>query len=219
MRGNGSAASRQRMAKETFDNVAASIGPLERGMALFAVTRGQWSMIDAIMYVLDRMGGGSLSVWTWVVADYEIKAVTSLMLRGDIRAATMVVDISADNRNREMLAEWRSFFGPDSVRIVRNHAKIARVWNDEYRFLLRGSMNLNWNPRFEQFDLTEGGEDFDLIERIEAELPVLPAKYMNADVHAATKLGRVFSDDVISKFGTLSATTHFDVGRLDMVEG
>ena len=219
MRGNGSAASRQRMAKETFDNVAASIGPLERGMALFAVTRGQWSMIDAIMYVLDRMGGGSLSVWTWVVADYEIKAVTSLMLRGDIRAATMVVDISADNRNREMLAEWRSFFGPDSVRIVRNHAKIARVWNDEYRFLLRGSMNLNWNPRFEQFDLTEGGEDFDLIERIEAELPVLPAKYTNADVHAATKLGRVFSDDVISKFGTLSATTHFDVGRLDMVEG
>jgi len=219
VRGNGSAASRQRMAKETFDNVAASIGPLERGMALFAVTRGQWSMIDAIMYVLDRMGGGSLSVWTWVVADYEIKAVTSLMLRGDIRAATMVVDISADNRNREMLAEWRSFFGPDSVRIVRNHAKIARVWNDEYRFLLRGSMNLNWNPRFEQFDLTEGGEDFDLIERIEAELPVLPAKYTNADVHAATKLGRVFSDDVISKFGTLSATTHFDVGRLDMVEG
>ena len=42
-------------------------------------------------------------------------------------------------------------------------------------------MNLNFNPRFEQFDLTEGGEDFDLVERLESELPVLPRKYSNAD--------------------------------------
>jgi hypothetical protein len=38
--------------------------------------------------------------------------------------------------------------------------------------LLRGGMNLN--PRFEQLDITEGGEHFDLVERIEAELPFLP---------------------------------------------
>ncbi len=34
-------------------------------------------------------------------------------------------------------------------------------------------MNLNWNPRFEQLDITEGGGDFDLVERIRSELPVL----------------------------------------------
>ena len=42
-----------------------------------------------------------------------------------------------------------------------------------HKVLLRGSMNLNFNPppRFEQLDVTEGGADFNLIKEIESELP------------------------------------------------
>ncbi|MBK8211602.1 MAG: phage terminase small subunit P27 family [Rhodospirillales bacterium] len=79
---SGSKRSRAGRSVESFESVATTIGPLEPGMAVFAVTRGQWSMIDAIMYVLDKMGGGSCSVWTWTIAEYEIEAFTSLLLRG-----------------------------------------------------------------------------------------------------------------------------------------
>ncbi|MBK8211603.1 MAG: hypothetical protein IPK78_18260 [Rhodospirillales bacterium] len=125
--------------------------------------------------------------------------------------------MSADKRNAELIDLWRHQFGEESVRIVRNHAKIARAWNDDWHFLLRGSMNLNWNPRFEQFDITEGGADFELVEGIEDELPVLPRKYKWEQVRDASKLGRVYSDEVVGKFGDLSSTTNFTVGRLDEV--
>jgi hypothetical protein len=48
----------------------------------------------------------------------------------------------------------------------RNHAKITPVLTPDYRLLLRDSINLNLRPRFEKLDITEGGQDLDLVERI-----------------------------------------------------
>jgi len=68
----------------------------------------------------------------------------------------LVFDLSAERRKCSTIDLWRSTFGPDAVRTVKNHAKIARVWNDGWLLLIRGSMNLNFNPRFEQLDISEG---------------------------------------------------------------
>lgn len=198
-------------------DAAECIGPVAPGMSVFAVTRGQWSMIDAIRYVVQAIGGGSVSVWTWTIADYEIKAMEGLMGDGLVAGAQLIVDMSADRRTPEFLREWRRRFGVQSVKVCRNHAKIARVWNDEWRFLLRGSMNLNFNPRFEQFDVTEGGPDFDLVTAIEEEMPVLPERYTFRDVAAVTKIGQVFSDDVLEMFGDLSPSLGIDVGDVQDV--
>ena len=69
------------------------------------------------------------------------------------------------------------------MRYVVNHSKIVTIRSDRFRLLLRGSMNLNFNPRFEQFDLTEGGEDFEMVKRIEAELPILEDSATGEDVY------------------------------------
>lgn len=61
-------------------------------------------------------------------------------------------------------------------------------------------MNLNANPRFENFDLTEGGEDFDLVERLEDELPVLPRRCSNAEANAASSLGRAWETSQLEMF-------------------
>ena len=47
-------------------------------------------------------------------------------------------------------------------------------------------MNLNQNPRFEQFDMTEGDAAYDLVKSIEESLPVLPRTYSNFDAEQAT---------------------------------
>lgn len=64
-----SAAGRRKAARESFQSAAECIGTVEPGMSLFAITRGQWSMIDAILAVLDQVGPAKLSLWTWTVAD------------------------------------------------------------------------------------------------------------------------------------------------------
>jgi hypothetical protein len=185
-------ASRRKKAVETFGNAQAAIGELYPGMSIFGITRGQFSMIDIILYLLREMGRASITVWTWAIADYETEVFSGLMQRKEIESALLVVDYSASRRNGELLAGWRALYGPGSVKVCMNHAKVARVWNEDYRFLARGSMNLNFNPRFEQFDLTEGGNDFDLVERIEAELDLLPVEHSKREAQAVTKLGMAF---------------------------
>jgi hypothetical protein len=183
---------RRRRAVESFRSAAETIGPIEKDMALFALTRGQFSMIDAVHHVLAEIGPAAVSIWTWTIADYEIEVMTSLLVRSEITGAVLVIDRSAEDRNAKLIDQWRQRFGDASVKVCKNHAKVATLKNERFRLLLRGSMNLNFNPRFEQLDVTEGGEDFDLVERVEGELPVLPRRCSNADAESASGVNKAF---------------------------
>jgi len=191
---------RDRRARESFGTAAEAIGPIDPGMSLFLVTRGQFSMVDMIHHVLAEIGPAEISCWTWAVAEYETEMIESMLTSGMITGGTLLVDASCDKRNPHILERWRQRFGEKSVRVCKNHAKIARVWNGKRRVLLRGSCNLNFNPRFEQCDVTEGGEDFDMVERIEAEIPVLPRTYTNAEATAASGVDRAFEPRTLELF-------------------
>jgi len=198
-----SAPSRRRArAVESFASAAECIGPVEPGMALFAVTRGQFSMLDAVLHVLDQIGPSEVSVWTWAIADYEVDVFTRFLHDRRITGGTLVVDRSAEQRNAELIDEWRRKFGVERVKVCQNHAKIARVWTVERHVLCRGSMNLNFNPRFEQLDITEGGPDFDLVRDVEADLPTLRPLCGWDEADRASKVSRAF-----------------EVGQLDMFRG
>jgi len=189
---------RRSRAVESFRSAAETIGPIEKDMAVFAVTRGQFSMIDCVVHGLAQMGRSSLTLWTWCIADYEIDAVKGLMASGEIESALLVIDHSGEQqRNKdkaggisqgELLTDWVATFGAGSIRVCRNHAKIATLSNGAMKVVMRGSMNLNANPRFEQLDVSEGSAVFDLVHGIEQELPVLGPDYTNRQVLEATGL-------------------------------
>lgn len=173
-------------------------------MSLFAITRGQFSMIDAVLHVLDQVGPSRVSVWTWTVASYEVECLTRLMNDGRVKSGLMVIDYGARKKNAEIIAEWKDAVGRESVRYVVNHAKIATVESDEgLRVLLRGSMNLNRNPRFEQLDITEGGKDFDLVRKLEMELPLLPDTVTGGQAYKASRVGDAFDQTELDMFSGL----------------
>ena len=170
-------------------------------------------MIDAILHTLSCCSGPCLlSVWTWSIADYEVECLTRLMRDSRLTGALLVIDIGGlrqgGSRARKadigdgIVSEWRKHFGPSSVVYASNHAKIATIEcpGDGLKFLLRGSMNLNFNPRFEQFDLTEGGQDFDLIREIEVSLPILPDDCSRADTFKSGKIGEIWHADDLKIF-------------------
>lgn len=120
----------RRRAVESFVSASETIGPITPGMSLFAVTRGQFSMIDAILHCLGEVGRAHVSAWTWVIADYEVDSLYSLMNRGQLIDARLVIDITAarPNMKRQPIVEsWREKFGERSVKVCKNHAKIARL--------------------------------------------------------------------------------------------
>lgn len=63
--------SRRRHAVESFRTASEAIGTLEPGISIFGVTRGQFSMIDLVLAVLDQLGPAHVSLWTWKIAEYE----------------------------------------------------------------------------------------------------------------------------------------------------
>ena len=193
---------RRRRADEAFGSAASAIGPITPDMSLFLVTRGQFSMIDMILHAIQQMGPSEISVWTWAIADYEVAAMAGLMGRGEITGGRLIVDQSADQRNSATIESWRQRFGGQSVRICKNHAKIARISNGSLKVLIRGSCNLNFNPRFENVDISEGGPEYDLVRRIEDEMPILDREYSHAEAQAASGLGRAFESKTLALFGT-----------------
>ena len=78
---------RRKRVVESFENAASCIGQISREMSLFAITRGQFSMIDAIFHCLHETGPAEVSVWTWTIADYEVEAMAGLMVRQEITSA------------------------------------------------------------------------------------------------------------------------------------
>ena len=84
--------SRERRAVEGFKCASEDIGELSRGMCLFAVTRGQWSMIDAALHCLDQVGRSKISVWTWAIASYEVDILNRLRTDDRLSAGKLIVD-------------------------------------------------------------------------------------------------------------------------------
>ena len=177
-------------------------------------------MVDALLHVLDQVGPARVSVWTWAIAEFEVDSMRRLARDGRLIGETLLV---MDGRRTRMTgysqaieAEWRQSFGPNSIRLCHNHAKVATVEGlptadgPGLRVLLRGSMNLNQNPRFEQLDVSEGGPAFDLVRQIEAELPVLSAP-SNADLTAATRLDEAHGPETLELFG-LGGASRFGGG-------
>ncbi|QDV26749.1 hypothetical protein [Aureliella helgolandensis] len=166
---------------------AEAIGPIVPGMSLFCITRGQISMIDVIRHVIESAETPVVaSVWTWAVGDFEVEAFEYFFREKRIERATMVIDRSAEQRNVDLIDRWRKRYGPDRVKVCLNHAKIGTIEWPGYRVLVRGSMNLNCNPRFEQFDISEGDQAFDLVREVETELPVLPRLSSCQEANEAT---------------------------------
>ena len=61
-------------------------------------------------------------------------------------------------------------------------------------------MNLNFNPRFEQFDLSEGDAAYDLVVQLESELDVLPKLHSSEEASANSKVNLAFEQKTLEIF-------------------
>jgi len=140
------------------------------GSHVFALTKGQFSMIDAIAACLDRTGPASISLWTWCVVDYELLRLAEFCRDDRIDDARLVVDRAGALRQRHFLAWWLRTFGSNSLRVTKSHAKVAMVRAEGWNLVLRGSMNLNENPRMELIDISNSADAMAMVEDVMAEL-------------------------------------------------
>jgi hypothetical protein len=164
---------------ESFLSARRSIGKVESGMRSFVVTRGQFTMADAVFEILRQTTGQArLSVWAWGWADSEgqtAEAFRQFCASSRIETGLLLTDGPKDEADPKFIAAtavWRERFGPSSVKNVNLHAKIITLEVDGMRFLIRGSMNLLKTPRFENLDISEGCAGFETVRAAEESFPL-----------------------------------------------
>ena len=142
-----------RMARQS--SASEAIGRLEKGMDVFILTFGQFSLIEALGVILDQTGSADVDFATWTANDAHLERAGGLMEAANIRRLRMVVDHSFEGRQPGSCYHMRKLFGDECIRSVRTHAKFMVVRSEGWNVVVRTSMNLNENPRLENIEISE----------------------------------------------------------------
>lgn len=149
-----SAPRRRKIVHGRVGEASTALGDLESGCELFAVTNGQFSLIDVLEHVLDHAGEAEIDLATWTAADGDLRRAHVFLLSGRVRRMRLVVDPSFRSRKPEFCEVLVDLFGQNAIRTVPLHGKFALV-RGERQFAIRSSMNLNPNRRIETVEISE----------------------------------------------------------------
>lgn len=131
---------------------ANAIGPLSKERGFFILTNGTFSMIDAVRHVLRETGPARVLVTTWVPGFQEVVDLADLRDEGAILSLRFVVDRGFFSTRQAKAEEFQRLVGEADIRISSTHAKICTIRNEQWDYVLRGSLNLNSNKRAENLD-------------------------------------------------------------------
>lgn len=127
-------------------------------------------MLDLIRAVLWQTGPADLILSTWTMGIRDLENARWLIDNHEIRSFRLLTDRSFVTRQPRYCRRLVELFGESCIRSSHTHAKFAVIRNDAWNICIRGSMNLNRNKRWENFDLDDDAGLCDFFEGLVAEL-------------------------------------------------
>lgn len=140
------------------ESASRCIGPIEKGVEVFGITKGDFSMIDILRHVMSEIGPCRIDIGTWTASAADIQIAFDLLKSDDILGMRWIVDRSFPQRQERYYLALLDRFGQGCVRLARFHAKFILLENESYSVAVRTSMNLNLNRRIEFYEISEGTE-------------------------------------------------------------
>jgi hypothetical protein len=145
-------------------NAVEAVKDLDHEYEIFGFTKGQFSLLDLMKAVLQRTGPADVSLSTWTASRQEAIELTAMKTAGTIRSMRWLVDLTFVRRDPEAAHAIRQAFGVEAIRVANCHSKFCLFGNDSWRLVLRTSMNLNMNPRTEDYTLSNDPHLYAFIE-------------------------------------------------------
>ena len=143
---------------------AAAVSELQHGASIFGFTLGQFSVSDLIRETLEVIGPADVTISTWAASKAKIDEAFALFESGKIKTCRFLLDPGFKSRQPKFADALVRRFGIQSIRTVANHAKFIVLINDAWNVVIKTSMNLNNNPRLENYEICEGKELAEYIE-------------------------------------------------------
>ncbi|MBQ4441602.1 MAG: hypothetical protein II899_05815 [Bacteroidales bacterium] len=132
---------------EPWTTLSKHIGCIEQGAVINFWTFGRYAMHDLISHICRQIGPCNVTACTWAITE---KAVTQILNRrkdGLIKEFRLWIDPRVKVRNPVPLQMCQANF---PVTIAPVHAKVAVIWNDQWRISVSGSLNFTTNPQPER---------------------------------------------------------------------
>lgn len=180
------------------------IGELTKNCSIVGVTKGQFSLLDLIKAVSNQIGPAALTVATWSTGIRDTQNLGPLIDQGAFTSVSLCLDRSFSGRQPQYVEEVIKVWGEENIRMTRSHAKFFLLRNEDWNICVRSSMNLNRNPRLEQFDLDDSIELCEFFEGIIDEIfekmpPGLTKSTRKCDQVFPSLLGGGLSDQYLPK--------------------
>jgi hypothetical protein len=147
-------------------NVAEAVGPITPGCEIFGLMKGQFSLVDLIVFCLQTTGPADVIISTWTAAGADLGHPHKLLTEGHIRSLRFLLDFSFGPRQPAYLAALVEKFGTEAARISKSHAKFVTVRNREWDLVIRSSANLNENRRLETFEVSDDKQMADYLTEV-----------------------------------------------------
>jgi len=132
---------------EDLKAIKKAIGELTDKSSLFFMTKGAWSNIRLLEYILEVTGPAEVYFTTWAISEDAIRKFVSWKESGLITDLYAVMD--AGLRNRKPAIYQQAIAAFPNLKISSCHAKVVVIRNDHFAFTLIGSANMTKNPRRE----------------------------------------------------------------------
>jgi hypothetical protein len=191
-----------------------ALEPFQPGYDYEVMTNGEFSLLDAVLVLLERTGPADVSICTYSAGLYDAEVMNRFIDTGNVLSLRLVLDVSFRTLggSRNYAVTLMDVFGEECIRTTRTHAKFVTITNAEHKISISSTANLNENKRLELFYFSDSPERAAWYEEIVDELfhDVKPG--WNPD-HGAPALGRL--DPTGSK---IQANKGVRMGRIGVAE-
>lgn len=120
---------------------------LKQNWSVHYYSKGAWSMHEMLEYLLQITGPADVSLTTWTASETPMRNIIRLIAGGQIRSLTALFDHRIDRRKPKTL---QLAMGMNArIGLVKCHAKVLVITNENWAVSVVASANLTRNPRLE----------------------------------------------------------------------
>jgi len=134
-----------------------AIGKIDRGKTIHYYSYGNFNLVRLIMYLIKQTGPVHVFMTSYSFSQKSIEQLKNRLDKGQILSFKIIIDNRVKTMSPkpfQMLSECFDY------RLSSIHAKVALLWNDNWKLSIVTSQNATDNPKLERGTIFSGEDVF-----------------------------------------------------------
>ena len=139
-------------------NLGISIGKLENGKTTHFYSWGNFNLVRLMMYILKQTGPAHAMMTSYSFSQKSIEQLRNRLEQLELLSFRVIID----NRVRSMSPKpFQMLMESFEYKCTSVHAKVALIWNDNWKICITTSQNATDNPKLERGTIFTDPEVFE----------------------------------------------------------